>query len=179
MAYLHYTRNPITYLKDEIPQHKYAMKPIGLWLSQGEEWREWCEKEEFSTCNLDTCAIYSANIKKDTLAVIDSLYALNEFHKKYEKGDSYIDWIAVAHDYDGICFENYYDVKRDYLYTSKSIYGIWILGIDVNSACIWNPSKVLTDLTCERTAQTYSSQSSLAPIKVLNDIRQQVHGTVQ
>lgn len=158
MAYLHYTRYEITKFIENVPQHKDAMKPRGLWLSEGLDWKEWCEEEQFSTCNLETCYIYSANLKKDTLCIIDSFESLNAFQEKYQKEDSHIDWQTVACDYDGICFENYYDVKKDYLYTSKSIKGIWILGIDVNSACIWNPSNVIKDWTCERKSDISNSK---------------------
>jgi hypothetical protein len=176
MAYLHYTRNQITTFIENVTQYQYSMKPCGLWLSQGLDWKEWCEDEHFSTCNLDTCYIYSTNLKKDTLCIIDSFESLNAFQVKYQKEDSHIDWQAVARDYDGICFENYHDVKRDYLYTSRSIKGIWILAIDVNSACIWNPSNVLQDWACERKGYDHMPKM---PNKYNSDIHFQVHGTVQ
>jgi hypothetical protein len=151
------------------------MKPRGLWLSYDQEWKEWCDAEGFATCNMDTCYIYSANLQKDSLCIIDSLESLDAFQEKYQNKSSYIDWHTVAQDYDGISFENYYDVKKAYLYTSKSIRDIWILGVDVNSVCIWNPSKVIKDWACERTGREHT-----IPLQMTNDssIRFQVHATV-
>lgn len=177
MAYLHYTRTPITSFIDGVKQYKESFKPRGLWLSEGEDWLEWCDREGFSTCNMETCYIYAANIKKDTLITISTIDELEAFQAKYESTYG-IDWAKVACDYDGICFEKYYDLKREYMMRSQSVKGIWILGIDVNSVCLWNPSKVMRLWMEVRKGQEVFSYYH--PTETLaKEIYKTVHGSVQ
>ena len=149
MEYLHYSDTPIITFIDGVKQEN-LMKPTGLWLSEGSQWQDWCDSEGFATCNMNNCYIYSASINKDRLFVISSLDVLNTLHEKYEKknkffANGYIDWKEVANDYDGICFENYYEVKKDYFTNSSDFGKTWFLAVDVSGACIWNPSSVVSE----------------------------------
>jgi hypothetical protein len=154
MEYLHYTAFPINTFIDGVKQRNW-MKPSGLWLSEGSQWQDWCDAEGFATCNMNTCYIYSASICKDKLFVISSLDDLNTLHEKYEIKNKVhlhggIDWKEVTKDYDGICFENYQEVKRDYFMNSNNFAQMWFLGVDISCACIWNPSSVITDWCINR-----------------------------
>lgn len=143
MEYLHYTAVPIERLVDGIKQPDHSIKSNGLWLSEGDDWLKWCESEGFYTCDLDNCYIYGASINKSSLIVISSLSDLDALHLKYQnKSSGYIDWKKVAEDYDGICFENYFSVKQE-SFMKSDFSKTWFLAIDVNSACIWNPTKVI------------------------------------
>lgn len=173
MAYLHYTCYPIDKLSNIRTQVQNYIKPFGIWLSQGEEWAEWCDREGFET---DTCYIYSVNIKKDTLITISSFEELETFQKTYE-GPYGIQWEKVAKDYDGICFEKYYDLKGNYLVRSQSVKGIWILGIDINSVCIWNPSNVIIDWTLIRERVDNTHIDHLTEL-FTQDVYKVVHGVV-
>ncbi len=143
--YYHYSDNEITFNNLLKKDQEESFKPKGLWLSYENEWFEWCEKEEFSTCNLNTCNIYSTKLKYDNLYIIKTLDDLIILNKKYPSEYS-IDWKKLSSEYDGIIFQNYYKLKKDFM--KGNYYGtnlIWFMGVDVNSACIWNPKNVLIE----------------------------------
>lgn len=153
--YLHYSRNPIDVFYDsEIKNQNYiSMKPRGLWLSQDEEWYNWCIKEQFSTCDIENCYIYNAKIDKKKLIIIASLQDLEnfEFFYKFENKEkrnvfesNKINWEKVYKKYDGIAFENYDQIKKQML--SNNIFkSIWFFGVDINSICIWRPKNVIKE----------------------------------
>jgi hypothetical protein len=148
MSYLHYSDKKIDVFHDVKQKNiSPSMKPKGLWLSYGKEWYDWCIENEFSTCNMSKCFIYSANIDKTNLLVISSLEDLNTFCENYSiqlYGFYYIDWTKVSEKYDGICFENYHETKEK-IGLSDTMKNCWYLGIDINSACIWNPKRVIKE----------------------------------
>jgi hypothetical protein len=140
MHYFHYTSRPIQGLRDTVNQDGEPMKPRGLWLSAGSAWADWCDTHGFSTCNMNNCYVYECTINKDSLCVIDSVEALTAFQTKY-LGSHHIRWDLVAADYDGIVFENYATVKAAMF---KHMYEyLWFFGIDVDSVCLWNPSRAI------------------------------------
>jgi hypothetical protein len=147
MPWYHYSKKPIIELKDvEEQKIKRDGKPNGLWLSYNDEW-------EIMMSNLQsrygTYLIYKVTFKKDiNLCLIDSPESLEKFNKKYKdkklSGEffHYIDWNKVAKDYDGIKIINYHKLR--YL-----DYNTWFLNVDINSICIWRPSKVVSKLIFE------------------------------
>jgi hypothetical protein len=151
MEYLHYTDKPLQ-LRDIILKEK-MYKPNGLWLSQGNEWEEWCQDAGIQTCDMDNCYVYKIEFKKDSLYRISSVDELQCFSERYNKNNNndphfLIPWKKVSEEYDGICFENYRDVKQN-MFRDKLLRNanLWFLAVDVNSACIWNPTKVVTSIT--------------------------------
>lgn len=175
MEYLHYSARPITLFIDNIPQRNDHFKPTGLWLSEGNAWKEWCEEEGFVTCNMNTCYIYKAKLNMSTIKCIATYDDFVKFEEIYQ-GKYGINWSKVAKDYDGICFQNYYEVKSEYMSKSQSAKSIWILGIDVNSVCVWNPTHVITQWTVER--EGVLMKKLLPTEEFIGHIYKDIHGIV-
>jgi hypothetical protein len=143
MNFLHYTTNPISKLKStSFTSSQFIGKPIGLWLSVGDDWLKWCENNGFYTFNKNNYHVYDFFIQDTSkLCVIYSRDALFDFVKKYEcefvDTATGIDWKRVYTDYDGIAFYNYFNIKLSL--PLKDIYRMtWFYGIDVSSVCVWN-----------------------------------------
>jgi hypothetical protein len=139
----------------ELPVEFYGVKgshynkPVGgLWGCRGEEWREWCESEEFCLDRLEKhfffklkkgSKVYRVRTKKDFL------YLFNKYsnHRKYKPGYQSclgtIDFIEMSKDYDAV------EVVGDIVYKlrfgcdedHKGLYA-W----DVPSICVLNVDKV-------------------------------------
>ena len=144
--YYHYSNKELIFDELLVREQEEHYKPKGVWLSYENEWLDWCEREGFSTCNLSTCNIYRTKLKYDNLYVIKTLDDLITLNKKYPAEYS-IDWKKLSSDYEGIVFENYYSIKKELLpnfnFCQNNL--TWFLGIDVNSACIWNPKNVVIE----------------------------------
>lgn len=142
--YYHYTDKKIETLYDvEQNDEALTLKPKGLWLSRGTDWYDWCIENSFSTCRLDNCYIYEVDIDKKDIITISSITDLDKFNNEYSKkiGSFYrIDWKKVSEKYDGISFENYKETKEK-VSVHEYMKNLWYLGIDVNSVCLWRPSK--------------------------------------
>jgi hypothetical protein len=138
------------------PHMAHNGKPRGLWISvKGEnDWPEWCQAEDFYLEEIATehrVTLWpTANIK-----VISGNTEFDEFHWEYEAdiyglGErrryrttdfwgnplpdfkyDYIDWTAVAQDYDGI-------IIAPYLFNRRLDGPSWYYGWDAASGCVWN-----------------------------------------
>lgn len=110
-----------------------------MWLSIDNSWFKWCIENDFSTCDLESCNIYEAEINLEEMCVINSFDKLKEFSEKYaNKNHDYINLTKVSQDYDGIMFINYEAITN---YINKNCnYDkyCWYCLVDVNSVCIWN-----------------------------------------
>ena len=150
--YYHYTDKELTYEKledrtERLKSYEDLFKPIGLWISLGSEWKEFCDEEGFSTCNMNKLKTYEVEIKMDKIRVIDTYEKLEEFEEEYkiymdDIKRYLIDWVKVGQKYNGILFNNYYEIKSKIMRSDKFNKYLWYYAIDVNSGCIWNPESI-------------------------------------
>ena len=129
------------------------LKPSGFWLSKNSAWEEWINDNFESLSSWDYKYKYKVTFKKNINVLKISTFAdLENFTQKYgieyEKTGEYFsaDWKKICEEYDGIFFENYEKI-RGYLWDNNltDIY-IWYLSLDVSSACIFRPSRVISKL---------------------------------
>jgi hypothetical protein len=146
MRLLHYSSNMIEkLLQIEYPQKdmNWHAKPNGLWLSvEGDDdWKWWCEQEEFLLENLEF--VYEVILKKEA-NVLHLLWEdqIIDMAKKYPYGDflwptkeprTYeLDWELVKKDYQGIIISPYqWGCRMDQDCC-------WYYGWDCASGCIWD-----------------------------------------
>jgi len=138
--YVHYATNKIENLEPREYQQRIFWKPSGLWLSKDDAWMNWCQDNGFATFDTDTHYKHQIEISKNAkLYKINSLESLVECVQEYNR-----DWLDMIDDeYDGIIFDNYQQVKRELCDNQKLFHEnkyIWFLGIDIDSACVWNTS---------------------------------------
>ncbi len=134
--YYHFSNKQIDKLLPRVyEQQPFILKPSGLWFSKNNEWLEWCESEGYKYTNQSFR--YKLEIDFRGILVIDSIDNLNWFKKTYSKGNK-IMWTDVATDYDGIYFDNYYEIKGFIRENKRFEEFLWYFGIDVNSGCIFN-----------------------------------------
>ena len=116
-------------------------KPEGFWLSVDEDWKRWCEGEEWG---LDGLAhVTEFRLKPDAKILhIDSVKGLDEFTKRYGVQDVHelrsIDWRPVKEAYDGIIIAPYQWERRLSL--------MWYYTWDCASAVIWNLDAIERDI---------------------------------
>lgn len=119
-------------------------KPKGLWVSvEGEDdWRHWCETEDFRT---EALAVpHEVKLTEDAdLLLLKDADDLLEFQHNYgtpyrfsSRGDLMIEWKRVAREFAGIIIAPYQWKHR----LNLSWYYTW----DCSSGCIWDLSVVDT-----------------------------------
>lgn len=125
-------RNPLNI----IPQvQRTGSKPYGLWYSIGDEWKQWCEAEDFCIGRL--AVVYKLSIDKDTVLRLTTEQAIREFSSEFLLRDTPwqtwdIDWPRVARQWAGIEIAPYqYGCRFDATLR-------WYSGWDVASGCIWD-----------------------------------------
>lgn len=122
-----------------------AFKPVGFWISEANEWQEFCKDAGWNYGS--SCITYKVEIDPATLLKIDTIAALRSLKQKYGDSDGAIDWAAVSGDYDGIWFSNYPTVRRAAMKEADRHHYTWFIAVDINSACIWRPSRVIKSIT--------------------------------
>lgn len=148
MTLLHYTRDPLVF----DPSRKYKQgesyfKPVGFWVSAGEEgadWKRWCVGEHFSIDRL--CAVSQVQLRRDhgclVLRDVADLYAFTREYvvrpgsSEYYQYTRTINWPRVVRDYPGILIPEYIWSCR--LDDRVSWYYPW----DAASGCIWDLSSI-------------------------------------
>ncbi len=81
-------------------------KPIGLWLSKNDAWKNWCHNENF-LC-LDACDKYEFYLNWEKILRIESIECLRKFCKQYQVPfEQGVNWNKVSQEWDGIYFNNY------------------------------------------------------------------------
>ena len=141
-------------------------KPSGFWYSIGPSWVKWKLNEGFNTKGIHkkgkeyyinkSLNIYKVkfyNKKYTTLPddekvlLVDTCDKLIKFDKKYSikiRNRSFIEWKKVSQDYAGIEFRNFNKIKKELKKINKKI--VWYWAVDVDSGCIWRPSKVINKI---------------------------------
>jgi hypothetical protein len=152
--------------------HKsFPYKPSGLWLALENEWyklqteigdEKFLKKLKYK---------YQVKIKPDSpetkLLVISCIQDLIDFDQKYkldpeeyenpqsikdfyydEYGPTFPEWQRVCEEYDAIIFLNHDSIiTNEYIMPEKyKIRYHWWYFLDINSACIWRPSKVISEI---------------------------------
>ena len=146
VVWRHYSDSPVRFPLYTIAwANTVGIKPTGLWLSPGDEWREWAS-EHLSGWN----PRYLARFRLAEPGRVRSIATPDEF-RSFE--DSYIttitgvssangvrhefampmypDWKRVTRDWAGISFVPYFQGLR--------FESIWYASIDVPSLCVWDP----------------------------------------
>lgn len=148
MRLIHYSPRIIESLEDR-PYYQedlsWQAKPNGLWISVegdklGENWKEWCETEEFCVENLKHS--YEILLKEDARILhLKTPEEIFEFTKKYPlrirgwdaDSDTYqLEWFEVKKKYQGIIISPYQWPCR------LSLESCWYYGWDCSSGCIWD-----------------------------------------
>ncbi len=155
MVWVHASYTKIKSLEDDEEcerQGEPFFKPRGLWLGYGDNWIQ------FATFRKKPKYNYKINFKKDiNIITIENINQLKEFHDEYrihDKAINYtlINWEKVCSLYDGIVFKNYDKIKMEsynLLDTSEKSFKeyLWYHMIDVDCACIFRPSKVISSFS--------------------------------
>lgn len=140
---LHFSAKPVVFLHPVEQDPRPAYKPLGLWVSVGSSWLEWCEAEQFSTQRYD---YVTRVVLADTANVLrlHSAHGLDQFTRQFAVWDEWqeqrdernasIDWWRVAEQYDGIVIAPYCFARRMKLR--------WYYGWDCASGCIWDARAV-------------------------------------
>ncbi len=140
--YFHYSSVPVKKIDLRVyRQNNLTMKPTGFWFSKNSEWIDWCESEGVFLCK-ETANTLELCIDFDGILQIDSMEKLEWFKSHYGIVKN-IDWGRVANDYDGIYFDNYYEIRSELRLKRLFNEYLWYFGIDVNSGCIFNVGKIM------------------------------------
>lgn len=149
MDLFHYSSKPIC-IEDirSVKQESYhfRIKPVGLWLSVGNAWEDWCKAEEFFLKGLTHKS--KVGICHDSVLSISGIDQVHEFFDKYGQSDigeylkggmHFVDWLKVSEDYSGFMIEDY----GFYCLMNPDLVGhIWLYGWDCSSGCIWDKSAI-------------------------------------
>jgi hypothetical protein len=145
MKLIHYSDEIIESLDDrkyDQNGRRWKSKPFGFWISVedenvGENWKEWCESENFQVENLKYS--HQITLKEDSnILYISTPEDLFSFTKKYPSkigfiGDTnQLDWDEVSKIYQGIIISPYQCDCR------MSLESCWYYGWDCSSGCIWD-----------------------------------------
>ena len=142
MELLHYSAEPITALHSILDQPA-GLKPAGFWVSVGDDWSKWCQRENYL---LNQSYVYRVGLKewKRILWIksVDELDTFAEQHTVWNHrfGDN-VNWSAVADRYAGIIIAPYRRERRRNLF--------WYYAWDCASGCIWDAS-VISKLTLDQ-----------------------------
>ena len=144
MKLIHYTNEkfelePRPYLQSEL---RWQAKPNGLWVSVAgdDDWKSWCEKEDYLTNHLVVSYEISLN-KNANILHLKTPQEIYEFGKLYPlkttelNNDTFqLEWNKVKSKYQGIIIAPYQWGCRLALETC------WYYGWDCASGCIWDLS---------------------------------------
>ena len=117
----------------------FPKKPVGLWYSCGDSWREFTSSEGFAQGRYRYS--YEIIVNTSAMYMIRSTAEIEKFNETYSKKGKYervIDWKAVQDDgYAGIEICPYRPEKR-----MASGY-FWYYPWDVASGCIWDKAAII------------------------------------
>ncbi len=140
---IHYSSAPITVLRPvDFKVHPNG-KPKGLWLSvEGEDdWKSWCEAEDFRLENL--AVEHEVILKPDAnILKLSTSWDIDDFTERYGESTKWsverkdINWMRVADEYQGIIIAPYVWSRRMAEHT------FWYYGWDCASGCVWDTEAV-------------------------------------
>lgn len=126
-------------------RHEWQAKPVGLWVSVGDEWKEWCVSENFAI--EDLTFKHQVILKSDAnILYLDTPEKIFELSKKYPStkesvskligldSSNELDWIKIKSEYQGIIIAPYQWECR------LALESTWYYGWDCASGCIWDIS---------------------------------------
>ena len=127
---LHYSETPFT-LEPRTYHQEVHFKPNGLWLSVGEDWKRWCESEDWGLGRLVTR--YQVTLTDNArILQLSTPEDIDAFTVQFMWEHMDIDWPEVAARYQGIIIAPYQYTRR--LAPNTTWYYPW----DCASACIWD-----------------------------------------
>ena len=150
---LHYAESRIERLEPrEYKKDNQQFKPVGFWVSVSEDWKQWCEGEDFGLERLTVCheitLADSANILR-----LSTPEDLDQFTKRFALPDSSgwpgrrfgerIDWEGVRCQYQGIIIAPYCWERRLAEHT------FWYYPWDCASGCIWDLGAIVSIEACQ------------------------------
>ncbi len=158
MVWLHASKKPIGLQLNDIDCRSQGpdFKPKGMWLGAGSGWLNWV-KTEMPELTKEYKYMYKCYLKRDiNVFNINTFSALKRFTSKYgikskiglnQNGLNhiltFIDWSLVCQDYDGIMVTNYSKILPS---SADKLEYLWFRTYDIDSACIWKPSAVISSL---------------------------------
>jgi hypothetical protein len=149
-------------LKNNYYNKQGTLKPNGFWYSIGSKWLDFKLKSKWNNEGISKKGQeyhlkkpltmykikfynkkYTALPDDEKVLLVDTCDKLIKFNKKYskKKGISFIEWEKVSQDYAGIEFRNFNRIKKEL--KKRKIEIIWYWALDIDSGCIWRPSKVI------------------------------------
>lgn len=136
MKLLHYYDEEFVYNPDTVYFQIHPIKPAGFYLSVGTAWEEWCGSNEFP------CPKKKREfdvLPEAKLLIINSISKVREVTQRYlRSGSGFLDWDAIAKEYDGVSFENYNKVKKDMYLNMMIMECVWFTVIDAPCIVVWN-----------------------------------------
>jgi|ERR1700722_5357056 len=133
---IHFSHEPLVSIKNKRQfLNQYEMKPQGLWVSVGGDWKTWCEDNSF---NLNCFNYQTEIVLKDDAAILTlaSPSDIDGFTRQYRHNKWAIKWWEVAKKFSGIVIAPYCWECR--LTPETSWYYTW----DCASGCIWDNQAV-------------------------------------
>lgn len=125
--------------------HEITYKPKGFWYSVDRDWERWCTGDMPEW--LDGTFVHNVTLGAENMAFIRTIPELDAFHLKFRAprphstfwGEPlyYIDWPAVAAQYDGIEIAPY-----QWEYRLNGPISEWYYPWDCASGVIWRPKGI-------------------------------------
>ena len=145
--WLHVSKKPVKMPLNDIDCKKQTpgFKPTGLWLGAGNAWLNWMQSE-MPEWNKEYKYMYKCYLKRNiNMFHINTFSALKRFTAKYGIVSKFtvIDWPRVCQDYDGIMVTNYNKILEP---SVDKLELLWFRTYDIDSACIWKPSAVISSI---------------------------------
>lgn len=132
---LHYSKNPVLEPYPVSQRQWPGMKPEGLWLSVGDAWKQWNDREEFLTAEYFE-NVFRVRLKRDAnVLLLDTAEALNEFTARLSSEDpNLVMWKLLEDSFDGVVVAPYRD--------RRELRAPWLYTWDFASGCLWEPGAV-------------------------------------
>ena len=141
MELIHYSSEPLRRFRKPRRRRNGAStigKPVGLWLSVGTAWLDWCQAEHFRPGKWRWAT--PVRVDADKLLPVRSAAEAAALTKPHGSAPFAVpDWRAVAREYAGVLFNPY--SRAEALFSSGA--PLWYYAVDVPSACVWDASAII------------------------------------
>ena len=147
---IHYSLLPLLQVRTVTQKVEPTMKPEGFWFSARDEWREWCEGENWGLEQLKFKYLVELSSLEDILQLTKT-EQLDAFSTEYisqpewltTTSTMYVDWRRVAESWKGIIIDPYFWTHR------LNMSCQWYYGWDCASGCVWDAG-VVKSLTLDK-----------------------------